>query len=317
MENTAGKLKVIYGDWTMGLKGEGFHYIFSYQKGSMESLKKNGKEWIYRSPMPAFWRAETDNDRGCSFSTRAAMWLGADLFRKFIRISVCVDGNPIEFPSHPVNNRYSNHEYADSVDLCATFETCTVPSTEVDVNWHVEADGRITVRFLYHGKAGLPELPALGLRFVMPTKAVGFDYEGLSGETYPDRMAGGVPGVYHIDGLPVTPYMRPQDCGVHMDTRWLEVRRATTLNNADPDQEEFTLRFEEAGRPFAFSCLPFTPEEIENAEHMEELPPERRTVVTVYAAVRGVGGIDSWGSDVEEPYHISAEQDHELSFSIK
>lgn len=36
----------------------------------------------------------------------------------------------------------------------------------------------------------MPELPAFGMRFVMPTKADGFVYEGLSGETYPDRKAG-------------------------------------------------------------------------------------------------------------------------------
>ena len=33
----------------------------------------------------------------------------------------------------------------------------------------------------------------------------------------------------------------------------------------------------------------------------------RRTVLCVYGAVRGVGGIDSWQSDVEDEYHISAE----------
>ena len=46
MENTATKLRVIYGDCTLGLKGKGFHYIFSYTRGGMESLNKNGKEWL-------------------------------------------------------------------------------------------------------------------------------------------------------------------------------------------------------------------------------------------------------------------------------
>ena len=67
---------------------------------------------------------------------------------------------------------------------------------------------------------------------------------------------------------------------------------------------------------FAFSCLPYTASEIENALHHEELPPARRTVLCVYGAVRGVGGIDSWGTDVEEEYHISAEDDKDYSFSI-
>ncbi len=61
-----------------------------------------------------------------------------------------------------------------------------------------------------------------------------------------------------------------------------------------------------------FSCLPYTASEIENATHHEELPPARRTVLCVYGAVRGVGGIDSWGSDVEDDYRISAEKRHSL-----
>ena len=64
----------------------------------------------------------------------------------------------------------------------------------------------------------MPELPAFGMRFVMPTKADGFVYEGLSGETYPDRKAGGIHGIYEVEGLPVTPYLVPQECGMHMDT---------------------------------------------------------------------------------------------------
>ena len=40
------------------------------------------------------------------------------------------------------------------------------------------------------------------------------------------------------------------------------------------------------------------------------------TVLCIYGAVRGVGGIDSWGTDVEEDYRISAETDKDYSFTI-
>jgi len=173
----------------------------------------------------------------------------------------------------------------------------------------------VNVKAKYFGTEGLPQLPVFGLRMIMPTHATGFTYEGLSGETYPDRMAGGVPGVYEVKGLPVTPYMVPQDCGMHMETKWVEVRRSTQLaNTANPAQSSLKITMDD--NPFAFSCLPYTAEEIENATHHEELPPARRTVLCVYGAVRGVGGIDSWGSDVEEAYHLSAEKDYEFSFNI-
>ena len=73
----------------------------------------------------------------------------------------------------------------------------------------------------------------------------------------------------------------------------------------------------EEGKYFAFSCLPYTAQELENAMHHEELPPARRTVVSILGAVRGVGGINSWGADVEDAYHISGEQDITYGFWIE
>lgn len=31
MENMKNKLQLIFGDWSLGVKGENFHYIFSYK----------------------------------------------------------------------------------------------------------------------------------------------------------------------------------------------------------------------------------------------------------------------------------------------
>ena len=39
-------------------------------------------------------------------------------------------------------------------------------------------------------------------------------------------------------------------------------------------------------------------------------------MVSILGAVRGVGGIDSWGADVEEEYHVSGEEDICYSFYI-
>ena len=103
---------------------------------------------------------------------------------------------------------------------------------------------------------------------------------------------------------------------MRMDTEWVDVHRHTSLNNSRVDDTPQKLRFEKVDGLFSFSCLPYTALEIENATHHEELPPARRTVLCVYGAVRGVGGIDSWGSDVEDEYHISSEQDIDYSFKI-
>ena len=103
---------------------------------------------------------------------------------------------------------------------------------------------------------------------------------------------------------------------MRMDTDRLEITRHTSFNNCRKNSSNQVLRIEKKDKAFAFSCLPYTASEIENATHHEELPPARRTVLCVYGAVRGVGGIDSWGSDVEDAYQISAEDDITYSFVI-
>ncbi len=317
MESTNKKaIRVVYGDYTLGVHGEGYDYIFSYAQGGLESIVKNGYEWLYRPLKPTFWRALTDNDRGSRFYIKSGSWLAADIFIDFKDVEVITDGESQGKPVAPGNNKYGSDVYADNVTVKYIYETITTPATTVEVSYDIVANGKITVDVLYKGAKGLPELPAFGLRFIMPTLADKYMYEGLSGETYPDRMAGAEKGVYEVNDVSLTPYLVPQECGMRMDTEWLEVTRRTSLNNSRKDNSAQTLRVEKNSNTFAFSCLPYTASEIENATHHEELPPARRTVLCVYGAVRGVGGIDSWGSDVEEAYHIDAEKDIHFSFTI-
>ena len=254
MENTDKKpegrdlLHLVYGDVTLGIHGSRdgaeFHYLFSYTAGGMESLVSGGMEWLYRPPRPCFWRASTDNDRGNGFVLKSGMWLAADQFIRCGKITIWVDGEKIPFPSAPENNKYTGRETASKVRIAYTYETVTVPPAQTEVFYEIDVRGAIQIRAHYHGMQGLPELPLFGMRFVMPTCADGFTYEGLSGETYPDRKAGGIPGIYKVKGLPVTPYLVPQDCGMHMDTAWVEIQRSRRLDNRKSVSGSAALRFQ-------------------------------------------------------------------------
>lgn len=309
------KLRVVYGDFTLGVHGAGFHYIFSYARGGLESIVKDGYEWLFRCPGPTFWRALTDNDRGSKFHMKSGNWLAADMFIDCQGITVITDGTVQKYKA-PENNSYGGDVPAKEVTVRYLYKTISVPSTTVIVSYTVNPSGKIKVDVHYDGKKDLPELPVFGMRFILPTLAEKYIYKGLSGETYPDRKAGAQRGVFEVTDLSLTPYIVPQECGMRMDTEWLEVIRRTSLNRSKTDGSRHSLRIEMADEKFDFSCLPYTASEIENALHHEELPPARRTVLCIYGAVRGVGGIDSWGSDVEEAYHISAEKDIDYSFYI-
>ncbi len=277
---------VIRGDVNLGVKGRDFHVIFSYAQHGIVSLVYKDREWVYRPALPAFWRATTENDKGNGFDKKSAMWAAADQF-------INCTGWQVE-------------EEENQVSITYQYETCTNPAARVEVSYTVDASGAIRVDTHYFGREGLPALPLFGLRFVLPFSAARTEWQGLSGETYPDRKKGGRFGIW--ESCPEKPdYLVPQEYGCHMDTVWMK------LYASGEDYLKITMAGE---KPFHFSALPYTPQELESALHKEELPVPRRTVVSVLAAMRGVGGIDSWGCDVEEAYWVSAEKDIEFTFII-
>ena len=288
-----GPLTVVEGDVNLGVEGDGFALQFSYAEGGLASLRlAGGPEWVWRAPRPALWRAATENDKGCGFAVRSAAWMAADAFPR-------MEGWQVEEKS------------AERVRIRYTFTFPAVPGVSADITYTVTGRA-LRVDGVYHGAAGAPELPVFGVRMSTLHPAARVCWTGLSGETYPDRYKGASFGRWsetpHIPAYPV-----PQDCGVHMGTRTLTLEQQDAARRT---AAALTLRMAD-DTPFAFSALPNTAQELESAAHRDELPVTGRTVLTVMGAVRGVGGIDSWGTDVEPPYRISGEEDHRVSFVIE
>lgn len=277
-------LRLTRGDGALGVRGQGFEVLFSYPEGGPVSLCRYGREWLYRAPRLAFWRAPTENDVGNGFARRSSIWLTADSWQQ------CTGCKILEEGERRVTIQY-------------TYEVPAIPGLKAAVRYTADAAGQLLVEAACDPPADLPELPVFGLRFQTPQPVESVDWLGLSGETYPDRQRGGVFGV-HSEAPQIPAYLVPQECGCHTDTHRADLRMA--------DGSRLTVRMTD--KPFAFTVLPFTPQQLEAALHREELPLSARTVVTVYGAMRGVGGIDSWGADVEEPYRIPAGQPLRLRF---
>ncbi|MCI8401623.1 MAG: beta-galactosidase [Lachnospiraceae bacterium] len=271
-------LRVTHGDGALGVRGEDFEILFSYPEGGPVSLKARGQEWLWRAPRPAYWRAATENDRGNGFALQSSVWAAADSWQQCNEIRIL-------------------GESRERVRICYVYTATVIPDLRTEVTYTVSSDGSMTADIHYHGKSGRPELPLLGLRFATPEPAQTVGWLGLSGETYPDRKKGGVFG-WHEEAPHIPAYLVPQECGCHSDT----MRALLKTGQA-------RLCMEMCETPFFFSAIPYTPQQLEQAAHREELPRPVRTVVTLCGAMRGVGGIDSWGSDVEEAYRVSAEED--------
>ena len=296
-------MHIVHTDYYLGIKGENFHYMFSWQCGAPTSIRINGNEYLYRAPMPAFWRASTENDQGNGFPASSAVWFGAEMFT---RIKSCMvyeitDGEEICFNPQDFMTYTKASENITEIKICCTFEVSVVPLSELTVTYIIHGNGQILVKVNFPCSNILPELPLLGMRFVMPELYEKYSWTGLSGETYPDRYKGAAFGTY-TDKIEPTQYLVPQECKNHFQTHRLQVGG---------------LEFVMDKMPFSCSVLPYTPVELESALHQEELPESTRTVVSILGFMRGVGGIDSWGSDVEEKYQLTGGKKYSYSFYIR
>ncbi len=285
-------LNVIHGDINLGVKGEDFSVLFSRQDGGIVSLRYGGKEWITTPPMPTYWRAVTDNDKGNGFGVDSAMWFAADQFRRYDKTKMEVE------------------EETDRVRVTFTYGLVVVPATKTRVVYEVTADGKIGVKAHYFGKEGLPKLPLFGVRFRFRSDVDTFAYYGYGPEeNYIDRANGARLGIF--EGTPmgnVSRYLVPQECGGRTGVRWLKVA----------DRQGHGLKFTAKEKPFDMNVLPYTAQELECALHREELcNPPRYTIVSILGAARGVGGDDSWGAPVHEEFEISGEKDAWVEFVIE
>ena len=272
--------ELIQGDVNLGVRMQNTSALIRKDNGMLYSLK--GKEELLLSAVKAdFWRAPTDNDRGNGAYKKWTIWKIASLYRDFLRIDVLEqEAKAVLHFSVPVNPEISyTMEYRFDQRNLVKISLCLDP---------VQAT-----------------LPCFGLSFVLPSS---FDrmqwYGNLAREASIDRQRSARLG--RGDALvkdQLTPYLKPQDCGNKTLVRELTIR----------NKENRGIRFY-ADEPFEASALHFTSHELECANHMEELPPICKTVVTLYQRKCGVGGDDSWGAPVHEQYQISAE--HGMEFSI-
>lgn len=287
-EPVLSKVEVIHGDVNIGVKGEGFLVMFSKAEGGMASLQYHGVEYITRTPKTSYWRACTDNDRGCRHGILRGQWLNAGLFPKLVDV------------------RLEEAEREASVTF--VHELQTQPRSGQEVTYTVTGDGKITVRMVYHGAAGLPSLPVFAMDFKLKEKYHNYRYYGLGpDDNYIDRKEGARLGVFaNIAKETVARYLVPQECGNRTGLRWLEV-------TAEDGQG---LRFAAKDKTFEGSVLPYSAYELENAAHQEELPRPHYTWVRIAEAQMGVGGDDSWGAPVQEQFWISSEEDRILEFTI-
>lgn len=290
-------LRVVYGNNNLGVQGLDFAVQFSYAAGGLSSYRFGGREMFKTVPMPNFWRAPTDNDRGWFMPQRYGQWKLASLYA-----SHHVDGEIFGQTVTPVT------ENADgSVSIAFDYALPTTPKAKCAVTYTVHPCGTVDVHLNYDPAEGLGPMPEFGVMMKMAADYDHVKWYGLGpAENYADRHEGARLGVWDSavkDRL--THYLVPQECGAMTGVRWAEVT----------DYKGRGLRFE--GDGMTFSALPYTPHELECAGHEYELPPVHYTVVRAALAQVGVAGDNSWGAAPHPEYLLDVSKPMDFTFRFK
>lgn len=286
----AESIEVIYGDVSIGVKGKDFFVLFSRTEGGITSLVYHGREYITRTPRLSYWRATTDNDRGCQEPFASAYWLMASLGQRHLQDQVKVE------------------QKEDAVRLTFFYEARGISDFVHSISYEVNGDGKILAEAVYPGVKEMPKMPLFGMDIKLKKEFSRVRYYGLGpGENYLDRKEGARLGVFETTAEEnMSGYLKPQECGNRMGIRWMEVFN---------DKGE-GLRFQEEGENLEGSVLPYSAYELENALHAYELPKVHYTWVRLISAQKGVGGDDTWGAPVHPQFEISAGEKRVLRFSI-
>lgn len=276
--------ELIRGIHNIGVRGDGFSALFSTLYGGMVSYRfgqgsDGGRELLASMPKPNFWHAPTANERGWGGPFEDGAWL---LASRYARVA-----------NSMTSTRVSQDD--ESVTVSYRYELPTQPATSVDVDYRVDGAGRVEVTQTMQLVEGLPELPEFGMMLAVDADLHHLRVYGEGPEeSYVDRRGGARLDVYERDvRTELTPYLRPQEAGSRTGVRWAEIT----------DRRGAGIRVDSASG-MEFSALPWTPFEIENAEHHTELPPIHRTVLRPALMRRGVGGDDSWGARTLPEYRL-------------
>lgn len=264
------KAKLVKGGYTYGLQGENFSLLVARSSGAMVSYRVGDKEWLRQPAQLNFWRASTDNDRGCTMLFDYARWMSAGVGAK------CLGCTADDSGSMPV--------------IRAEYQIPGGEDDRVVVEYTADSNGRVEVCLTWKGKK--TALPEFGMMLQLDSRNGEIDYFGNGPlECTLDRSTGARLGrfAFNVEEN-VSQYVIPQECGGRT-----EVYEATLT-----DQDN-SITF--TGEGMHFSALPYTPMELESARHCYDLPQPVKTVIRCAFGQMGVGGDNSWGATMH-PEHM-------------
>ncbi|MBO6215402.1 MAG: DUF4981 domain-containing protein [Lachnospiraceae bacterium] len=281
------------GYWNAGIQGEEFSALFSKLQNGLTVYSYGGRNLLAGKPRPNFWRSMTENDQANLLPFRAGQWKLASMY---------LTNKEENYGSMPAEVT----ETEDGIKIVSHYYLATKPVGKCSLTYLIHSDGVVDVELSMDASEQIGELPEFSVIFTLDA-----DYENLiwygkgPEETYQDRDHAKL-GVYEqkVADIPAK-YLVPQESGNKTAVRWAKLL----------DRRGRGICF--YGEDLSVCVSPYTPHELDNALHPNELPPVLHTYVRVGLAQMGIAGDDTWGAKTHPEYMIDNSVPLTLKFSFK
>lgn len=268
----------IKGNCNMGYRCEKGVFLYSLFLGQWEAMLTKQGNMLSRPVKLETWRAPTSNDKG--------------------------NGNTLHWAAYKLASMYQRcTTYHLGENVLST--VIATPSFEAECRY--TCHGNTTTLTVLAPKFAT-SLPCFGISFAIDKRYHHVKWYGNTEiDTYSDRLCGNILGLAEGDAASFyTNHNDPQECGNLTNLRYLEL--------TDDEGHGMRIRGE---KPFEGSVLPYSCHELENATKKSELPINDCFYVRILDGQTGVGGDDSWGAPVHEPYiYKGPEGPWSISFEI-
>lgn len=278
----------VIGDNNVGIYADKLSVMFGRGEGGMISFRDlAGHQTLLRAPQLSLFRAWTDNDHGNKYQIEQGIWHALSRY------------NYVSAPEVVETPGCTTITYRHTSPL--------LPDAPLTVRYTVRTTDAVEVELAWPGKAGLPDLAALGLSFQLDPRLTHVRYLGLGpDENYTDRCEGAYLDWFEYEARDgITRYAKPQESGNRMGVRKLLV--------TGDDGHGVMIE----GDSLEVSVQPYLPEEIACVYHYDELQGSCRTVLDVAAFRKGIGGDDSWGAPVLPQFVYPSDKPYTLCFTMR
>nr|WP_321452959.1 glycoside hydrolase family 2 TIM barrel-domain containing protein [uncultured Carboxylicivirga sp.] len=292
--------------------------VFDKAEGHITSYLYKGNEYILNGdgPRPNFWRAVTDNDFGNRMHVNNIEWKKASLFAEI---------KSIKAKKAAENKVIVNVVYA-------------LPGVETKFEsvYTICGNGVVQVDNTLNETEYKPDIPRIGLKFMMPAEYEQFTYFGRGPwENYTDRKAASFVDLYESTvAEQYVPYIRPQENGNKTDIRWatwtndsgnglmvvsasFDKKVSVTTHNVPNEDFDSSEGLDygtntDIEHVYQIDGIP----EVNISKHTIDIVPQDLIQVNIDLDQRGVGGDDSWYASPQEKYMMRGNNKYQYSFYL-